>query len=83
MPHPLFQDPKWREGVIQLYSFSKAYCIPGHRTGAIAAGGGFIAELAKILDCVQICPPRAPQRALTWAIAALAEWPLSSFVQDG
>jgi aspartate/methionine/tyrosine aminotransferase len=73
-PHDLIAATAWRQTLVQLYSFSKAYCIPGHRTGAIAADAGFIAELAKILDTVQICPPRTPQRALTWAIGALAEW---------
>lgn len=73
-PHDLIAATEWQRTVVQLYSFSKAYCIPGHRTGAIIASRAFIAELAKILDSVQICPPRAPQRALAWAIDALAEW---------
>src|SRR5262249_1237776 len=73
-PHDLIARSGWQDVLIQLYSFSKAYCIPGHRAGAIAARKSLIAELAKILDCVQICPPRAPQLALTWAIDALAEW---------
>ena len=33
----LFADPAWRDGVVGLYSFSKSYCIPGHRLGAITA----------------------------------------------
>ena len=73
-PHELFTGIAWRETLIQLYSFSKSYCIPGHRMGAITASAGFVAELAKVLDSIQICPPRAPQRAVTWAIGALAEW---------
>ncbi|MDB5372836.1 MAG: aspartate/tyrosine/aromatic aminotransferase [Belnapia sp.] len=73
-PHALFQDSSWRDGVIHLYSFSKAYCVPGHRVGAIAAGPAFRAELAKALDTQQICPPRAAQAALTWAIPALRDW---------
>ena len=36
-PHRLFTDDAWPNTVIQLYSFSKAYCIPGHRAGAIIA----------------------------------------------
>jgi aspartate/methionine/tyrosine aminotransferase len=73
-PHALFQDPAWREGIIQLYSFSKAYCVPGHRVGAILAGPGFRAELMKALDTQQICAPRAAQAALAWAVPALAAW---------
>lgn len=73
-PHALFQDASWRDGVIHLYSFSKAYCIPGHRVGAIAAGGAFRAELLKAVDTMQICAPRPAQAALTWAIEALRDW---------
>ncbi|HEY0420748.1 MAG TPA: aminotransferase [Acetobacteraceae bacterium] len=73
-PHALFSDPGWRDGVVQLYSFSKSYCIPGHRVGAIAAGAEAMGELAKVLDTMQICPSRTPQIALAWAIGALREW---------
>ena len=37
-PHRLFANPGWQDSFIQLYSFSKSFCIPGHRLGAIAAG---------------------------------------------
>jgi aspartate/methionine/tyrosine aminotransferase len=73
-PHGLFADPGWDEVLVHLYSFSKAYCVPGHRTGAIAAGGAVMAELEKAFDTLQICPPRPAQSALAWAIPALAEW---------
>jgi aspartate/methionine/tyrosine aminotransferase len=73
-PHPLFNDPEWRDGVVQLYSFAKSYCIPGHRVGAVVAGGAFRAELAKVLDTMQICPARPAQAALAWAVPALRDW---------
>ena len=73
-PHGLFADPAWGEVLVHLYSFSKAYCVPGHRVGAIAAGGAVMAELEKAFDTLQICPPRPAQSALAWAIPALAEW---------
>lgn len=73
-PHELFADPDWPKTLIQLYSFSKAYCIPGHRIGAMVAASAVIAEAAKILDCLQICAPRTAQLALPWAIPALADW---------
>ena len=66
--------PDWPDTLIQLYSFSKSYCIPGHRVGAMVAGAGLLDEIAKILDTLQICAPRAPQLALPWAIPALADW---------
>lgn len=73
-PHGGLAAAGWPDTLIQLYSFSKSYCIPGHRTGAIVAASAFLAEVAKILDCMQICAPRVPQRALPWAIKALAGW---------
>jgi aspartate/methionine/tyrosine aminotransferase len=73
-PHTLFQDPDWREVLVHLYSFSKAYCVPGHRLGAVVAGPAFQAELAKALDTLQICPARPAQSVIAWAIPALAAW---------
>jgi aspartate/methionine/tyrosine aminotransferase len=73
-PHHLFEDPDWGDVLVHLYSFSKSYCVPGHRVGAIAAGAAVMAELDKALDTFQICPPRPAQAALAWAIPALADW---------
>ncbi|APF39368.1 aspartate/tyrosine/aromatic aminotransferase (plasmid) [Chelatococcus daeguensis] len=73
-PHDLLAGETWRDNVIQLYSFSKAYGIPGHRLGALIAGTPVIAEITKVLDCLQICAPRTGQAALAWAIPALAGW---------
>ncbi len=50
--------------VIQLYSFSKAYCLPGYRLGAISAPQRLMPDLAKVLDTIQICPPRIGQIAV-------------------
>jgi aspartate/methionine/tyrosine aminotransferase len=72
--HGLFTGEKWRDTVIQLYSFSKSYAIPGHRMGAVTADAALIDQLAKILDCIQICAPRTAQAALPWAIEALKDW---------
>ena len=73
-PHEVFADAVWRENIVHLYSFSKAYCVPGHRVGAIAAGPAFLGQLAKAIDTLQICAPRAPQVALAWAIDGLRAW---------
>jgi aspartate/methionine/tyrosine aminotransferase len=73
-PHAGLADPGWAKTLVQLYSFSKAYCIPGHRVGALVADPALIAEIAKVLDTLQICAPRVPQLALPWAIPALADW---------
>ena len=73
-PHTLFQDPDWRDGLVHLYSFSKAYCVAGHRIGAMVCGPRVRTELNKVLDTLQICPPRGPLPGLAWAIGHLAGW---------
>jgi aspartate/methionine/tyrosine aminotransferase len=77
-PHALFADPAWGEGFVHLYSFSKAYCVPGHRVGAIASGAGFRVELMKALDTMQINAPKAAQAALAWGVEALRDWRLAN-----
>jgi aspartate/methionine/tyrosine aminotransferase len=73
-PHTLFADPDWGDTLVALYSFSKSYCIPGHRLGAITASRGTLGEVAKILDTLQICPPRIAQAPVAWALDGLAAW---------
>jgi hypothetical protein len=73
-PHALFSEPDWQDRLIGLYSFSKSFCIPGHRLGAITAGPALVAQVAKIMDNLQICAPRAAQAALARAIPVLDEW---------
>ena len=72
--HALFARPDWPETLIQLYSFSKAYCVPGARMGAVTAGSALVEQFAKALDCLHICPQRPGQAALRWAIEALPAW---------
>ena len=60
-PHDLFADPAWGDTLIQLYSFSKAYRLTGHRVGAIVADGNRLAEVEKFLDTVAICPSQLGQ----------------------
>jgi len=73
-PHGLLTKPGWEETLIGLYSFSKSFCIPGHRLGAITAGAETVRQVAKIMDNLQICAPRAPQAAVAEALPLLAEW---------
>lgn len=74
VPHRLFERPDWEKTLISLYSFSKSFCIPGHRMGAVTAGEHVVRALAGIVDNLQICSPRPPQAALAKAIPALADW---------
>jgi aspartate/methionine/tyrosine aminotransferase len=73
-PHEVFAATPWQDSVIGLYSFSKAYAVPGWRLGAITAGEPVMAEIAKVLDCVQISPVRAGQAAISWAIEGTRPW---------
>lgn len=73
-PHDLLSVPGWESNLALIYSFSKSYCIPGHRLGAVTAGPEMVEQLAKIMDNMQICAPRVPQAAVTKAIPALADW---------
>ena len=63
-----------RERLILLYSFSKAYCIPGHRLGAVCTSTNAIQEMAKIMDNIQICAPRVGQQAIAPMIHSLQGW---------
>ncbi|KAF8902281.1 pyridoxal phosphate-dependent transferase [Gymnopilus junonius] len=70
-PHTLFSNPSWRDTFIHLFSFSKAYCLPGHRLGAIVASPHLLSSTKKILDTVQICAPRPVQLALAPLLPSL------------
>ena len=73
-PHRLFGHDGWQDTLIQLYSFSKSYCMPGHRLGAVTGGKALVDELAKIIDNIQICAPRTPQIAVAPMLTQLADW---------
>ncbi|KAJ7437214.1 pyridoxal phosphate-dependent transferase [Mycena galericulata] len=70
-PHRLFSNPSWRTHLIHLFSFSKAYAVPGHRLGLVVASPAFQTPLGTILDSLQICPPRPIQLALAPLLASL------------
>lgn len=73
-PHGLLSMPGWEETLVLLYSFSKSFCIPGHRLGAVTAGRRVIGEITKVMDNMQICAPRAAQAAVAQALPLLADW---------
>jgi aspartate/methionine/tyrosine aminotransferase len=73
-PHDLFADPDWDDTLIQLYSFSKAYRLTGHRVGAIVASPARLAEVEKFLDTVAICPSQLGQIGALWGMQNLAQW---------
>jgi aspartate/methionine/tyrosine aminotransferase len=73
-PHALFEDPAWRDTVVQLYSFSKAFSLTGYRAGSILAGPEVIRAATKIMDTVQICTPRIAQDAALYGLEHLWPW---------
>ncbi|SLN37649.1 Aspartate aminotransferase [Roseovarius albus] len=73
-PHTLFQDPEWDKTLIQLYSFSKAFRLTGHRVGAITADPALLTEIEKFLDTVAICPNQLGQMAAIWGMQNLTQW---------
>lgn len=81
--HGLLRRDDWRDGLILLYSFSKSFCIPGHRLGAILAGEAVIETVAKVMDNLQICAPRAAQMAVARAIEPLADWRAANRAEIG
>jgi aspartate/methionine/tyrosine aminotransferase len=73
-PHGLFSDPRWQDGFVHLYSFSKAYSLTGYRIGALTAGPRIMAAIGKIADTVTICPSHIGQLAALYGLENLAEW---------
>ncbi|WP_438959952.1 aminotransferase [Nereida sp.] len=73
-PHTLVGLPDWDETLVQLYSFSKAYRLTGHRVGAMMASAAFLAEAEKFLDTVAICPNQLGQKAALWGLQNLGDW---------
>lgn len=72
--HDLFSDPDWAEVLVQLYSFSKAYRLTGHRIGAVTASVARIAQMERFLDTVTICPTSLGQKAALWGMRNLGDW---------
>jgi aspartate/methionine/tyrosine aminotransferase len=73
-PHALFADPDWRDVLVHLYSFSKAFRLTGHRVGAMVCAPERLAEVEKFLDTVTICAPQLGQKAALWSLRHLTDW---------
>ena len=74
-PHTLMSEAAHEQpGLVQLFSFSKAYSMTGYRLGAIACNAELLVEIEKILDCIAICPPRISQDAACFALEHLNAW---------
>jgi aspartate/methionine/tyrosine aminotransferase len=73
-PHRLFQEPSWRQVLIQLYSFSKSYSLTGYRVGSLVAGPRVMDAVSKIADTITICPPHIGQLAALYGLQYLNDW---------
>jgi len=73
-PHDLFSAPDWRDTLVQLYSFSKVFCLTGYRVGSIIAGPGLSESIAKAIDTITICAPRIGQLAALYGLGHLGDW---------
>lgn len=73
-PHDLVQDPGHDQTLIQLYSFSKAYRLTGHRVGALIASRRRMVEIEKWLDAVAISASQLGQIGALYGMGHLQGW---------
>jgi aspartate/methionine/tyrosine aminotransferase len=73
-PHALLARADWDRTLVQLYSFSKAYRLTGHRVGAVIGQPELLHQIEKFQDTVAICAPSLGQRAALWALENLGQW---------
>ncbi len=67
----ILYEGRWKEHIIQLYSFSKVYRLTGHRVGLMVASKSFIKQVEKFLDTTTICPNRLAQKAAYFGLLNL------------
>lgn len=73
-PHALFTRSDWGDVLVHLYSFSKVYALTGFRVGSVTAGTALQQQVAKLLDCITICPPHIGQLAALYGLRHLQAW---------
>lgn len=73
-PHDLLTLPDWDRTVVQLYSFSKAYRLTGHRVGALIASVCRMVQIEKFLDAVAISTSQLGQIGALWGLTHLRDW---------
>lgn len=73
-PHNLFRTHCWESTLVHLYSFSKVFCLTGHRVGAIVGDPRLLEQIGKAMDCVAICAPHIGQIAARQGLQSLGAW---------
>jgi len=66
---------KWRDNVVVIGSFSKAFAITGWRCGYLIANATAIGEAMKIQDCMIICAPVPVQRGVAAVLEQEPDYP--------
>lgn len=74
IPHDLLTRDSVGDTLIQLYSFSKAFRLTGHRVGALLTGPARLAEVEKFLDTVAISTSQLGQIGAEWGLRHLGDW---------
>jgi aminotransferase len=67
--------PAWRDSVVVIGSFSKAFAITGWRCGYLIAPEHVVSDAIKIQDCMLICAPVPVQRGVTAVLATEPNYP--------
>lgn len=70
-------EPRWRDHVVVIGTFSKSFGMMGWRVGFLMAGGGVCAEAVKVQDEMIICAPVISQRMAEAAVRESWEYPQS------
>ncbi|MCQ0970369.1 aminotransferase [Paracoccus sp. TK19116] len=73
-PHNLLSLQGAGDTLIQLYSFSKAYRLTGHRVGAVVASTRRMVEVEKWLDTVAISTGQLGQIGAVYGLRNLSDW---------
>lgn len=64
----LAELPEYRQRLIRLYSFSKAYAMTGWRVGYVHSDESVMREIVKVHDCLVTCAPVISQYAAMGAL---------------
>jgi aminotransferase len=70
-------EPSWREHVIVVGSFSKAFGMMGWRVGYVLADAAICREIVKVQDAIMICAPVISQMAADAAVRESWDYPRS------
>jgi aminotransferase len=68
-------EPSWRDHVVVVGSFSKAFGMMGWRVGYVLADAAICREIVKVQDAMMICAPVISQMAVEAAVRESWDYP--------